>query len=94
MYQELLESLLENEKISIFINNRLKITLKLDFDLVKKLDMEKLFVFTTRLNGKFNFEYKNDNLFISLNKVNLEKEYQLYLIELLNYIRDNKKENN
>lgn len=88
MYEQLIESLIGSLNIILISNDKMKIKLKLPFNLIKKLSMEKLFVYAAKLTGKFNFEYKSDNLYISLNKVNLDKEYQIYLIKLLTYIKN------
>ena len=94
MYQELLESMLENENVNIFSNDKIKIKIELNNDLINKINVEELFIFTTKLNNKFSFEYKNNFLYITLNKINLEEPYQILLIRLLTYIVDNKKEDN
>ncbi len=89
MYQELTEKLLSNAGIKILINNSQKIALKLDESVFKKLNIEKLFIESTRISTKFNFVYRASHIEISLNKINLDKHYIYYLFDLAKYISSN-----
>ncbi len=87
MYQSLFEKHLEKLKLKLFENNNIKISLRINSDLIEKLNMENLFVKASNINQKFKFVYKNKFLLISLIKNNLEKHYLYYLLDLINYIK-------
>ena len=86
MYQELVEKIINRLKVKILINDKNKFSFKLDESLYKKLNVEKLFIEST----KFNFAYRGNSIHISLNKFNLEKHYIYYIFELFDYIEKNK----
>lgn len=91
MYQTLFEKILDKNKISIFENNKIKCSIRLDDYIIKQMEIEKLFINASKINTKFKFIYKNKFLLISLTKANLEKNYIMYFLELVKYI--NKKIN-
>ncbi len=84
--QELLESSLNKLNIKIMKNDKYKVSLILKEDLYKKLIIEDLFVETTKLSSKFNFEYRGNNIIITLNKLNLDEDFLKLLNKLLLYI--------
>lgn len=84
--QELLESYLNNLKITIFTNNKYQISLKLSEEIYKNLNIEELFIQGIKISTKFNFKFQNKSIIISLNKLGIELKYIDLLIELLKYI--------
>lgn len=87
IYNEYLENLLNTLKIHIFTNNNIKITIILQKEIYEKINVENLFIESMKISSKYSFQYKNDKIYISLIKNNLEKLYIYYLIELLEYIK-------
>ncbi len=90
MYQELVEKIINRLNIKILINDKSKFAFKLDEVLYKKLNIEELFIESTKISTKFNFAYRSNSIHITLNKLNLEKHYIYYIFEILNYIEKNK----
>lgn len=90
MYQELVEKIINRMNIKILINDRTKFTFKLDEDVYKNLNVEKLFIESTKISTRFNFAYRGNAIHITLSKLNLEKHYIYYIFELLNYIEKTK----
>ncbi len=88
MIQEYVENLLNELNIKVLINDNSKISLKISEEIYKKLDIEELFVKATRLNTKFAFIYRNNFIMLSLLKLNYEKHYLYYILELLKYIKN------
>lgn len=90
MYQELVEKIINRLNIKLLINDRMKFSFKLEEDLYKYLNVEKLFIESTKISTRFNFAYRGNSIHITLNKLNLEKHYLYYIFELLNYIEKTK----
>lgn len=90
LYQEYLEKLLENLNIEIMINDNSKIQLKIKENIYKNLSIEELFIKTTQINTKFNFNYRNNYIILSLQKNNLERPYIYYLVSVMEYINKEK----
>ena len=88
MYQELFEKLLNKYNIKLNMNTKEKISLRLEENLYKKLNIEDLFINASRLTTKFNFIYRGNFIIIELNKFNLEEHYIYYLANLLVYIEN------
>lgn len=86
MYQELIEKIINKYNIIIAINTNQKISIRLNFDIYNKLNIEDLFVQATKIETKFNFIYRGNSIFIELNKNNLERHYVIYVAKLLIYI--------
>jgi transcription-repair coupling factor (superfamily II helicase) len=86
MYETLLEKIMEKTNIKIFENTNKMISIRLDDEVINKINVEKLFLQSTKINSKFKFEYKNKFLLISLTKTTLEKSYIFYMYELLSNI--------
>ncbi len=84
--EKYLEKLLMILMIKIMENDNLKVTIKLKPEVYENISIEKLFVESTRITTKFNFQYKNNSIFITLLKATLEKDYIYYLIDLLEII--------
>lgn len=90
MKQELCEKLIQKMNLKILINDRNKISIKLEECFYKNINIEKLFIASTSISTKFNFSYNGNAIIISLNKINLEKHYINYILDLLIYL-DNQK---
>ena len=73
--------------IKLFINDNTKISLRIDEDIYKNLNIENLFVYATRLNSKFAFVYRNNFILLSLLKLNYDKHYLYYILDILKYIQ-------
>lgn len=86
MAQEYTEKLFSKLNISILINDKTKISFKLQDSIYNKLSIEELFVKANQINTKFNFAYRNNYIMISFQKLNYEKNYLYYLLDLLKYI--------
>lgn len=87
IYQTLFEKNIEKLKIKLFENNNIKVSLRINDNLLGKLNIENLFIKASNINQKFRFVYKNKFLLITLLKNNLEKPYIYYLLDLINYIK-------
>lgn len=90
MYQELVEKYINRLNIKLLINDRMKFSFKLEEDLYKHINVEKLFIESTKISTRFNFAYRGNAIHITLSKLNLEKHYLYYIFELLNYIEKTK----
>ena len=86
--QEYVENLLKQINIKILISDNSKISLRIDESIYRKLNIENLFVYATRLNSKFAFVYRNNYIVLSLLKLNYEKHYLYYILEILKYIKN------
>ncbi|MBQ3142391.1 MAG: transcription-repair coupling factor [Bacilli bacterium] len=87
IYQEYLESILNNLKIDVLSNTERLISLKITDKIYKSLNIEELFIKALQISTKFNFKYKNNFIEISIQKNNLEESYIYYLLKLLEYIQ-------
>ena len=85
--QEYIENLMQELNIKLFINDSTKISLRIDEEIFKNINIENLFVYTTRLNSKFAFVYRNNYILLSLLKLNYEKHYLYYILDVLKYIK-------
>ena len=91
MKQELSEKLIDKLNIKVLINDRNKFSIKLDESVYKNLNIEKLFITSTHITTRFNFSYNGNAIIISLNKINSDKHYINYILDLLLYINQEKK---
>ena len=85
-HEKYLEKLLMITTVKLNENDNLKSVLKLKKETFNNINIEKLFVETTKISTKFNFSYKNDTIIITLLKATLEKNYIYYLESLLELI--------
>ena len=85
-HEKYLEKLLMVTMVKLNENDNLKCVLKLKREIFNNINVEKLFVETTKISTKFNFSYKNDTIIITLLKATLEKNYIYYLESLLELI--------
>ena len=86
-YEKYYEKLLVASSVSVFENNNLKIVFRFKPELYESINVEELFVSTTRITTKFNFQYKNKFIYITLLKANLDKHYVYYCVEFLELVR-------
>ena len=86
MYSEWFEKQAEKLKINDVVQNKLYIEFSLEKAIVDKLDISKLFMYSSDLTEKFRFNYKNDRLYIKLLLGGLDKHFVFYLTKLLDYI--------
>ena len=91
MYSEWFEKLAKEINIKDVNQNNLYVELSLDKEIVDKLDMSDLFVYSTKLTDKFRFNYKNDRLYIKLLLSGLDKHFVYYFTDLLEFIKNNLK---
>lgn len=91
MKQELCEKLIQKLNLKILINDKNKISIKLDENFYQGINVEKLFIVSTGISTRFNFSYNGSAIIISLNKINLERHYINYILDLLLYLDNQKK---
>ena len=72
--------------IKIIQNDNLKVVIKLQKEVFETISIEKLFYESTKITTKFNYQYKNGSILITLLKASLDKNYIYYLEELLELI--------
>ena len=85
-HEKYVEKLLMVNMIKVIQNDNLKIVLKLKKEVFETISVEKLFYESTKITTKFNFQYKNGSILITLLKASLDKNYLLYIEELLEVI--------
>lgn len=85
-HEKYVEKLLIISMIKILENDNLKITLRIKPEIYNNLSIENLFIESNKITSKFNFNYKNNNIIITLLKASLEKNYIYYIEELLELI--------
>lgn len=86
MYQELVEKMINKLQIKVLLNDRLKFSIKLDENVYKHINVEELFIESTRISTKFSFAYRGNAIHITFNKLNNDKHYIYYIFDLLSYI--------
>ncbi len=85
-HEKYLEKLIMVTNVKMTENDNLKSIIKLKKEIFSNINVEKLFVETTKISTKFNFSYKNETIIITLLKATLEKNYIYYLESLLELI--------
>jgi transcription-repair coupling factor (superfamily II helicase) len=85
-HEKYFEKILAITNVKILENDNLKTVIKIKPEIYNNLNIEKLFVESTKITSKFNFTYKNNNIIITLLKATLEKNYIYYLEELIELI--------
>ena len=83
MYEEWFESFASKLKIKRIKQNNNTVEIILDKGLISKIDGEKLFLDTLKINNNFKFSMIGGNLVITLRTNNLDKHFIYYLIDLL-----------
>lgn len=92
MYEELFEHFANNLNIKKVSQTKNFISITLPMELSNNVDGDKLFIRVCSLTRKFRFSMKNKELIITLDTINLDKHYIYYLIDLLNIIKECKKD--
>lgn len=87
MHEMLVQNLSNELNLVINSSSSIKFTMQLNENIYKLLNIEDLFINATKISSKFNFVYKGNSIFISINKQNLDKHYLYYVYELLMYIK-------
>ncbi len=90
MYQELTEKMISRLNIKLLINDSHKFSFSLNEEVYNHLNIERLFIESTKINTKFNFVYRGNSIIITLNKNGLEKHYIYYIFKILEYIENNR----
>jgi transcription-repair coupling factor (superfamily II helicase) len=85
-HEKYLEKLLMITMIKVMQNDNLKVVIKLQKEVFENMSIEKLFYESTKITTKFNFQYKNGSILITLLKASLDKNYIYYLEDLLEVI--------
>ncbi len=85
-HEKYIEKLLSITMVKITENDNLKCVIKIKKENYENLNIESLFIESTKITTKFNFEYKNGSIFITLLKASLDKNYIYYIEELLEVI--------
>ena len=85
-HEKYLEKLLMITNVKITENDNLKTVLRIKKEVFEGINVEKLFVESTKISTKFNFSYKNNTIIITLLKATLERNYIYYLESLLEII--------
>ena len=88
MYEEWFEKLASKLKIRNVHQNKNSIELVFSEDVVKKLDMEDVFMDAFNVSNMFRFISKGTNLVIILDVIKLEKHPIYYLVSLLSKIEE------
>ena len=92
MYEELFEHFANELNIKNVKQTNNFICITLPHELSNNIDGDKLFIKVCSLTRKFRFGLKNKELIITLDTINLDKHYIYYLIDLLNIIKESKKD--
>lgn len=90
-YEKYYENLVKINNINVVEDNNIRITFSIKPSVYNNLDVQELFVRTSGLSTKFNFNYKNNVIFVSLLKGNLDKNYIYYVTSFMEIIFDLKK---
>lgn len=86
MYQELVEKVINKLQIKVVQNDKFKFSMKLEENVYKHINVEDLFIESTRISTKFSFVFKGNAIHITFNKLNSDKHYIYYIFDLLSYI--------
>ncbi len=86
MYQELVEKVINKLQIKVVQNDKFKFSMKLEENVYKHINVEDLFIESTRISTKFSFVFKGNAIHITFNKLNSNKHYIYYIFDLLSYI--------
>lgn len=88
MLEKCTESLIEDLKIKNIIQLQKKITIVLPEEISSKISGDKLFLEMYNISPKFEIAYQNKEIRISLNLINLQKNYIYYIFDLLSVINN------
>ena len=86
MYEEWFEKLASSLSIKRVERRENLITIEIPPQISDKVDGEKLFFITYKINPRYKLKYQNKRIYITLPTVNLEKHFIYYEVDLLNEI--------
>ena len=94
MYEEWFEKLAKSLDIQNVVDEEKSISIQLSEGISAKLKGDKLFIEVYRINDNFKLNYKNNCIYVILEKKKLKKHYLMYLIAVLIKVKEmiNKKE--
>ena len=88
MYEEWFEKLAKLLEVEDVNDSDKNVCLKLSRNISSKLKGDTLFYESYKINKNFRLDYKNNSIYIILDKIKLEKHYLLYLIGILIKIKE------
>ena len=88
MYEEWFEKLARDLGIVNVKQTKTYIEIELPMELSKKINGEELFMLAYDISNKFRFSYKLNHNYIILDIVALEKHFLIYLINLLDKVKN------
>ena len=94
MYEEWFEKLAKSLDVQSVVDEEKSVSIQLSKDVSSKLKGDELFIEVYHINDNFKLNYKNNCIYVILEKKNLKKHYLMYLIGVLIKIKEmlNKKE--
>ena len=94
MYEEWFEKIAKKLNIENVIDNDKFVSIELPKEISSKIKGDKLFIDVYNINKNFKLDYKNERIYVILNKEKLEQHYLMYLIAVLILINKMIKEHN
>lgn len=88
MYEEWFEKLARSLDVVNVTDDKKMVMMRLPHDLSIRLKGDELFMESYKINKNFRLDYKNGEIYIILDKINLEKHYLMYLIAILIKIKE------
>jgi transcription-repair coupling factor (superfamily II helicase) len=83
MYEEWFEKLANSLGIVNVKQTKTFIELELPLEMSSRIDGEKLFMMAYGISNNFRFSYKLEHIYVTLDIVNLDKHFLIYLVEFL-----------
>ena len=88
MYEEWFEKLAKSLDVVNVVDDKKMVMMRLPHELSMKLKGDELFMESYKINKNFRLDYKNGEIYVILDKINLEKHYLMYLIAILIKIKE------
>ena len=88
MYEEWFEKLAKSLNIDTVIDGKNSVDILLPKEISSKLSGDKLFMESYNISRMFRFTYKNECIHVILDKVNLDRHYLIFLIDILIKIKE------
>ena len=88
MYEEWFEKLAKSLDVQSVIDDEKGVSVQLSQDISAKLKGDDLFLEVYHINDNFKLNYKNNCIYVILEKKNLKKHYLMYLIAVLIKIKE------
>ncbi len=88
MYEEWFDKLAKSLNISEVNDGRNSVEMALPVEISSKISGDKLFMESYNISKMFRFSYKDSQIHVILDKVNLDKNYIMYLIAILIKIKE------